>query len=132
MARLKSVASLALTAAATFGFLAATHAAAGVPSAAGTGGAVAPDGGRPSDGAIEGGSIRPGESAGLPHSVPGAGQDSDRPSERAVRLCNDLTGSLREQCLLKEQGASTGNTAAPDPTRGRTRGPSAPPPQNPR
>ena len=81
------------------------------------------DGSRPSDGAIKGGSILPGENAGVP---------SDK-SDKAQNRCNDLNGTLREQCLAQEQGASTGGTRAPDadiakppPTR------EAPPPQNPR
>jgi len=77
------------------------------------------DGGRPSDGAIKGGSILPGETAGMP-------------DERAKNRCADLQGTLREQCLAQERGASTGGTRVPDadiakppPTR------EAPPPQNP-
>jgi hypothetical protein len=82
-----------------------------------------PDGTRPADGAIKGGSILPGENAGVP---------SDK-SDKAQNRCNDLNGTLREQCLAQEQGASTGGTRVPDadiakppPTR------EAPPPQNPR
>jgi hypothetical protein len=85
-----------------------------------TSGGAARDGSRPSDGAIKGGSIVPGESAGMP-------------TDKAKNRCNDLTGTLREQCLAQEQGASTGGTRVPDadvakppPTR------EAPPPQNPR
>jgi hypothetical protein len=78
------------------------------------------DGSRPADGAIKGGAILPGENSGMP-------------SDRAKNRCYDLTGTLREQCLAQEQGASTGGTRLPDadvakppPTR------EAPPPQNPR
>jgi hypothetical protein len=88
----------------------------GMPSERG----AARDGSRPSDGAIKGGSILPGENAGIP-------------SDRAQSRCNDLTGTLRDQCLAQEQGVSTGGTRLPDadvakppPTR------EAPPPQNPR
>jgi hypothetical protein len=79
---------------------------------------AAADGSRPSDGAIKGGSIVPGETGGLP-------------GER-VKRCNELSGSLREDCLKKEQDANTG-ADAPDKGGARTepeRG--APPPQNPR
>ena len=77
------------------------------------------DGSRPSDGAIKGGSILPGETAGMP-------------AERAKNRCADLQGTLREQCLAQERGAGAGGTRGPDadiakppPTR------EAPPPQNP-
>jgi hypothetical protein len=74
---------------------------------------------RPADGAIKGGAILPGESAGMP-------------SERAKSRCADLQGTLREQCLAQERGSSTGGTRLPDPDIARppqTR--EAPPPQNP-
>jgi len=77
------------------------------------------DASRPADGAIKGGAILPGETAGMP-------------GERAKSRCGDLQGTLREQCLAQEKGASTGSTSAPDVERGRpppTR--EAPPPQNP-
>jgi hypothetical protein len=78
------------------------------------------DGDRPSDGAIKGGSIVPGETGGMP-------------SDKAKNRCNDLTGTLREQCLLQEQGASTGGTRTPDPDITKSTSPrEAPPPQNPR
>ena len=81
---------------------------------------TAADGSRPADGAIKGGAILPGETAGMPRS-------------EAKSRCADLTGTLKEQCLAQEQGATTGGTrvpeagvAKPPPTR------EAPPPQNPR
>jgi hypothetical protein len=86
----------------------------------------AADGSRPSDGAIKGGSIVPGETGGLPNS----GRAGDA-SERAKR-CNELGGSLREDCLKKEQDSSSG---AGTPDRGGARTVperQAPPPQNPR
>jgi hypothetical protein len=86
------------------------------------------DGSRPSDGAIVGGSILPGESGGMPNDTKVPGN-----SDRAVSRCNDLNGTLREQCLAQEQGASTGGTRVPDPDIAKpapTR--EAPPPQNPR
>jgi len=85
---------------------------------------TAQDGSRPSDGAITGGSIMPGEAGG----VPGAAKPADR-GER----CKELSGTLRDQCLLNEQGASTGGNAAPDTGTQKPLPPRvAPPPQNPR
>ena len=79
---------------------------------------TAADGSRPGDGAIKGGAIVPGETGGLP-------------DERAKR-CKELTGTLREDCLKKEQDANTG-AGAPDKGGARTvPEPDAPPPQNPR
>ncbi|SRR5258708_35508499 len=85
------------------------------------------DGSRPGDGAINGGSILPGESNGLP----GAGRSGD--SSERLRRCQELGGTLRDDCLLKEQSSNTGPTKAPD-TGGARTAPSrdAPPPQNPR
>ena len=78
------------------------------------------DGARPADGAIKGGStILPGEKSGVP-------------TDSSTNRCQDLSGTLREQCLAQERGASTGGTRSPDvdvakppPQR------EAPPPQNP-
>ena len=89
------------------------------PSSTPLGKGAAPDGARPADGAIKGGSIVPGETAGVP-------------TDRQASRCADLTGTLREQCLAQEKGAASGGTTLPDvdvakpPT---TR--EAPPPQNP-
>jgi hypothetical protein len=101
----------------------------------------AADESRPSDGAITGGSITggaatggsivPGETGG----VPAVGR-SDTTSER-IKRCNELTGTLREQCLLQEQSSSTGGVSIPGTAPG---GPDLqapppridPPPQNPR
>ena len=77
------------------------------------------EGSRPSDGAIKGGSILPGETAGMP-------------DERAKNRCADLQGTLREQCLAQERGASTGGTRVPDPDMAKPPpAREAPPPQNP-
>lgn len=103
------------------------------PGAAGERGSTPPGssqgGSRPSDGAITGGSIVvPGETGG----VPNAG--SKRPSEReAANRCKELSGVLGEECL-RDLGASTGGTRAPEVTPpGVARDPvTAPPPQNPR
>lgn len=46
-------------------------------------------------------------------------------ANRAASRCAELSGALREQCLLEQQGTAAGATSIPEP---RT----APPPQNPR
>lgn len=122
MARNSLRALLALT---IFGF-------AGIAAAQGTSDSTPPrDGSRPSDGAITGGSIVPGESGG----VPGIGR-SDNAAER-IKRCNELTGTLREQCLVQEQSSSTGGASIPGTAPGgadsNAPGPLIdPPPQNPR
>lgn len=102
------------------------------PGAAGERGSTPPgtsqDGSRPSDGAITGGSIVPGETGGVPNA------SSNRLSEReAANRCKELGGVLREECM-RDLGASTGGTRAPEVTPpGVGRDPvTAPPPQNPR
>ena len=85
----------------------------------------AQDGSRPNDGAITGGSILPGETGGQPGTA--------KPADRASSRCNDLSGTLREQCLLNEHGASTGGTTVPNAGAQKPVPPRvAPPPQNPR
>jgi hypothetical protein len=75
------------------------------------------DGSRAADGAIKGGTIAPGERSGMP--------------DRATWRCNELSGSLREQCLKDAESASGGATLPkPDPNVRDPR--QAPPPQNPR
>ena len=90
------------------------------PSSTPIGKGAAPDGARPADGAIKGGSIVPGETSGVP-------------TDRAASRCADLTGTLREQCLAQGKDAAGGGTALPDLDAAKpptTR--EAPPPQNPR
>jgi len=82
-----------------------------------------------SEGAIKGGSILPGESGGMPEGTAKA------PSTEGLKRCYELSGTLREQCLLQEQGASTGGTSdtTEKPAGPTVRDPlTAPPPQNPR
>jgi len=75
----------------------------------------AKDGAKPSDGAIKGGSVLPGETSGTP--------DARRtPPSRGPERCNELSGTLREQCLEQERKS----------TAGATRAPGEPPPQEPR
>ncbi|HEU5176802.1 MAG TPA: hypothetical protein VFU24_05065, partial [Burkholderiales bacterium] len=74
------------------------------------------DGSRPADGAIKGGSILPGERSGVPTKA----------------KCEELTGSLREDCLKQEREAGVGGTATESGARDTP--PSPPvttPPQNP-
>lgn len=63
---------------------------------------TAQDGSRPADGAIKGGSIAPGESAGMP--------------ERKPARCYELSGTLREECLKQERDAAAGETKLPLPS----------------
>jgi hypothetical protein len=63
------------------------------------------DGARPADGAIMGGSILPGEKAGLPDKAPATSS-----TERAQR-CAEMSGKLREDCQDKERSAGTGGSA---------------------
>jgi hypothetical protein len=72
---------------------------------------------KPSDGAIKGGSVLPGETSGTPDARP-----TPAPSPRGLERCNELTGTLREQCLEQERKSSAGATRAPG----------EPPPQEPR
>lgn len=60
------------------------------------------DGSRPADGAIKGGTIAPGESAGMPDRKPGR--------------CHELSGTLREDCLKQEREAGAGETKLPLPS----------------
>jgi len=78
---------------------------------------TARDGSKPAEGAITGG-----DAAAVPKTQ----------AER-IQRCNELSGTLREQCLLDLERGASGGTAAPDVTGGRQPPPpSAPPPQNPR
>ena len=65
------------------------------------------DGSRPADGAIKGGSaIAPGETAGMPSRTPSE-------SAEATKRCQELSGSLREQCLKDDKDSAAGGTSAP-------------------
>jgi hypothetical protein len=89
---------------------------------------AAPDGAKPSDGAIKGGSIVPGETAGTPD---GRGA-TPAPSARGVQRCNELSGTLREQCLEQERNAGMKGGAEAGATVPASPAPGEPPPQNPR
>ena len=68
---------------------------------------TAADGSRPADGAITGGSIQPGESSGIPRDRPGV------PAAERIKRCEELSGTLREECLRKERSSGAGGTHAP-------------------
>jgi hypothetical protein len=68
------------------------------------------DGSRPSEGAITGGSVLSGEAGGVPNGA------SNRPSERDISRCKQLTSVLREECL-RDLGASSGGTRGGTETR---------------
>ena len=63
------------------------------------------DGSGPMDGAVKGGSIVPGESAGVPS------KGSQTSSAERLKRCGELNGTLREDCLAKERGAASGSSA---------------------
>ena len=67
------------------------------------------DGSRPMDGAVKGGSIAPGETAGVPN------RDSQTSAAERVNRCNELSGKLREDCLAKERSAAGGSSVPPRP-----------------
>jgi hypothetical protein len=75
----------------------------------GTRGSVPPgesrDGAKPSDGALKGGTILPGETSGIP----------DR--AKMEKRCDELSGTLREDCLKQEREAASGATLPPSDTR---------------
>ena len=59
------------------------------------------DGARPADGALKGGSILPGETSGVP-------------DEKKMRSrCEELSGTLREDCLKQQRDAGMGGTVKP-------------------
>lgn len=60
-----------------------------------------------------------------PPAVPSDAAPADNRTRQAERRCGELTGALRDQCLLEQQGSAAGATSIPEPL-------TAPPPQNPR
>jgi len=73
------------------------------------------DGARPADGAIKGGTILPGEKAGMPADKDAAGGGTS--SAERVKRCDELSGMLREQCLEKERSAAGGAGAPTAPQK---------------
>jgi len=65
------------------------------------------DGAAPADGALKGGTILPGESSGMPD-----GKDSAKMKLR----CDELTGTLREDCLKQEREARLPSDTRTPPT----------------
>jgi hypothetical protein len=57
--------------------------------------------------------------------LPGSAAPADNRSREAADRCAELSGAMRSQCLLEQQGGASGATSAPQPS-------TAPPPQNPR
>jgi len=77
----------------------------GEPARGNTPPGMSQDGSGPADGAIKGGSIRPGESAGMPNT------DGTAPSsEERLQRCEQLDGKLREDCLKDEASPATGSS----------------------
>ena len=74
------------------------------------------DGARPAEGAIQGGSLAPGESGGMPRKDPGRSAGSGGTARPAQR-CYDLQGTLRKQCLADE-AVKKGTEAPRAPTSG--------------
>ena len=77
----------------------------GEPARGNTPPGMSQDGSRPADGAIKGGSIRPGESGGLPNT----GGTAPSTEERQLR-CEQLNGQLREDCLKDERSPASGSS----------------------
>ena len=76
------------------------------------------DGAAPSDGALKGGSILPGETSGMP--------DTKADRAKAQIRCEELSGTLREDCLKQEREAAAGGSKAaeifePSDTRKKSR-----------
>jgi hypothetical protein len=70
---------------------------------------VSRDGAHPAAGAIQGGSLAPGEKAGIPQKDPADSAAAGGSAER----CYQLEGTLREQCLSKEAEAARAPTSGP-------------------
>jgi len=69
------------------------------------------DGAAPSAGAIKGGTILPGETAGIPDKT------------KMEKRCEELSGSLREDCLKQEREAGSGETRLPTDSRKKSPAP---------
>jgi len=67
------------------------------------------DGSGPADGAINGGTLAPGETGGVPDGRSNVPGERDRASR-----CEELTGTLREQCLKQQPDAGRGDTGRGD------------------
>jgi hypothetical protein len=78
------------------------------------------DGGAPSDGALKGGAILPGESGGMPDGA------------KTQARCEELSGSLREECLKQARNGGAGATTERPTGETQPSPPLTTPPQNPR
>jgi hypothetical protein len=67
------------------------------------------DGAAPSEGAIKGGTILPGETGGMP--------DKSADKSEMRKRCEELSGTLREDCLRQERDAASGETRPPSDIR---------------
>jgi hypothetical protein len=77
------------------------------------------DGAAPSDGAIKGGTILPGEQSGMP-------------TRKVPSRCEELEGTLRADCLKEEEKAGAGAGGSAPPREIQPSPPDVTPPQNPR
>lgn len=77
------------------------------------------DGAAPSDGAIKGGAILPGEQSGMP-------------TRNVPSRCEELQGTLREDCLKEAEKAGAGAGGSAPPREIQPSPPDVAPPQNPR
>jgi hypothetical protein len=92
MMRARTLIAFALTAATSFALAQST----GDAQRGSTPPGMSRDGGAPADGAIKGGSILPGESAGTPSGA--AGGSAPERDVASKERCGELSGTLREQC----------------------------------
>lgn len=75
------------------------------------------DGAHPAAGAIQGGSLAPGEQAGMPQKDPVGSAAAGGSANTGAERCYQLEGTLREQCLSKEAEAARAPTSAPPARR---------------
>ena len=71
------------------------------------------DGARPAEGAIQGGTLAPGESGGTPDPARSGSAAAGGTSAKRLERCYQLEGSLREQCLADEASRTGAGPAAP-------------------
>ena len=69
------------------------------------------DGSAPSDGALKGGTLVPGETGGMP--------DERAEREKREQRCKELAGTLREDCLRHGREAGAGASGEASDTRTR-------------
>jgi hypothetical protein len=67
------------------------------------------DGSAPSDGALKGGTLLPGETGGMP--------DARAEREKLEQRCKELAGTLREDCLRQGREAAAGASGEASDTR---------------